>query len=112
MQLNLFNNLKKILSISLILSSSFFLTNSHAGELLYNIKFDNNKPIDYKKIEERSSVFRAPEHWQAGMNENHVWVEPNKGSLNKFVFHARNGKNISNPNWAHKRTAGVRFFSW
>jgi len=112
MQFSSFKCLKKILSVSFILSSSLFVSNIHARELLYRIEFDNNKPIDYKKIQERSSVFRAPDHWQAGINENYVWVEPSDESSNKFVFHARNGKNISNPNWAHKRAAGVRLFSW
>lgn len=112
MQFSSIFNIKKFLSLSLIFSSSLIFTNSFANNLSYQIKFDNNKPIDYKKIEERSSVFRAPIHWQAGMNEKHVWVEPEKGSINKFEFYARNGQDINNPNWAHKRAAGARFFSW
>lgn len=112
MQFSKFFNPKKILSISLISLSFFLFSNSHANQTIENIKFNNNKPINYKKIEKKSSVFLAPKHWQAGIDEKHVWVEPQDDSQNKFVFHARNGNDINNPNWAHKRTAGVRFFSW
>ena len=112
MQLKHFFTSKKILSCSLVFLSSFFINNIYADELIYELKFDNNKPIDYQKIEKQSSVFLAPDHWQAGMDEKHVWVEPQEDSSNKFVFHARNGRSINNPHWSHKRVAGVRLFSW
>tara|TARA_R110000868_G_scaffold14120_5_gene65988 strand:+ start:13100 stop:13438 length:339 start_codon:yes stop_codon:yes gene_type:complete len=112
MQLKSFFKSKKSLSSGLICLSVLFISSINANELIYEMKFDNNKPINYQKTEKKSSVFLAPEHWQAGMDEKHVWVEPQEDSKNKFVFYARNGRSINNPNWAHKRVAGVRFFSW
>ena len=112
MQIKSIFNSKKILSTTLIFLSGLFINNLYANELIYELKFNNKKPINHNKIQKKSSVFLAPEHWQAGINERHVWVEPQKNSENRFVFYARNGNNVNNPYWAHKRAAGVRFFSW